>query len=160
MKLHLLCIIGLIALAACNDGEGRYPQSASYSECINTPKSDIDSENSALFGKQYLTYEVTKEYSLKLQVHNVSMNCAVEGVEAIIDPNGKNDITIHFEWWGDQANCMCPRTITYTLDNLEKGADYHFTVDVSLRNAPAEGSVSFDIKKLSPHMGEGRIAFD
>ena len=160
MKLHLLFIIVCIAFTACNDGENRYPQSASFSECINTPKSDIDSENSTLFGEQYLTYEVTNDYSLKLEIHNVSMNCAVEGVEAAIDQNGKNDITLHFEWWGDQANCMCPRTITYTLDNLEKGADYHFTVGVSLRKAPVEDVVSFDIKKLSPHKGEGRIVFD
>lgn len=159
MKINLLLVIGVIALVACNDGEGRYPKSASYSECIKTFKSAVDSTGDKILREDYLTYEVTKDYTLKLEAHNIPMNCAVEGVEASVEQNGKNDVSIHFEWWGDGSNCMCPRTITYSLDNLEKGADYHFTVTVSVKNDIFQDSASFDIKNLLPHTGADKIKF-
>lgn len=162
MKSKLGFVFGMIACMACTDGNGDgYTRSASYSECIQTKQAAVDSAEELNREGKYLIYTVEKDHSLRLELHNVWMNCAVEGVDADVRQESKDRFGIHFDWWGQAANCMCLRTITYRTGKLEKGKEYHFTVSVSYKgDTVGRDSVSFTIENLSPGQSGGRIAFD
>lgn len=162
MKSKLLFIFSVIGCMACTDGnEGGYTRSASYSECINTKQAAGESAEKINKEGEYLRYEVEKDHTLRLEIHNVPMNCAVEGVDADVRHEGKDRFGIHFTWWGHAANCMCLRTITYRMGKLEKGKEYHFTVAVAYKDQAGDSdSVSFAIANFSPGKSGGKIVFD
>lgn len=158
MKTKFLSCITLVivfCLLGCSDSqEGAFSKSVSYSECISKElRTDDSSSIQDSHAPMYLTYEVIDKSSLKIIVHNLIMNCAVEGIEANVNQDQAEQVVIRLKWWGDSANCICPYDVTQVVGNLEEGINYHFVVSLEYME-----SVSFEIPNFSPKAA-GRVDF-
>ena len=91
-----------------------------YSECLSNQRDDSSIASSVRYenGTLYFTHE------------NIEFNCALGNISVVPEINEHTITVIISEIiYGEAANCLCPRNVNYTIDNIKQGT---YTIIVKL----------------------------
>lgn len=148
MKTNLFFSVWVLLLCgiACSENKDTvYLKNFSYTEC---PKDRSDSP----FGESSLTYKAMNESTLKVEISNLLLNCALEKINIDMNHSENDHINIHLQPIGDDANCLCPRDLTCEIGNLVQGKSYSCTITNG-----SLSSASFDFQFTANTSGEINI---
>lgn len=124
-KLFSSVLVLLFCVIACSENKDTvYLKNFSYTDC---PKDRSDSP----FGESSLTYKAINESTLKVEISNLLLNCALEKINIDMNHSENDHINIHLQPIGDDANCLCPRDLTCEIGNLVQGKSYSCTITLN-----------------------------
>lgn len=148
MKTNLffsILVLLLCGIACSENKDAAYLKGFSYTEC-STDRSDL------AYGESMLTYKAINESTLKVEINNLLLNCALEKINVEMNHSENDHINIHLQPIGDDANCLCPRDLTCEIGHLVQGKSYSCTITNG-----GLSSASFDFQFTANTSGEIKV---
>ena len=138
LKSLLVATIGVLAFAGCEEPEplvpneyqnhvGRDPQGGTSTETHNTTVNYSECKSQQRDGESIVSSVRYENGTLFFTHENVEFNCGIDdiSVEPVID--GQTIRVTISEICEMPADCICPRDVNYTIDNINEG---HYNVVV------------------------------